>query len=113
MGEWATSVRTQGAHTMPRRGPALGRVSGPPFHSCTFLLCVLARLDPRVTGVTTPRPITLTVGAGIYHRHHDNLEIFLELTITKLRNYEPRILPLNRALYIHTRIMHGKGRNNW
>ena len=50
--------------------------------------------------------------AGIYHRPHDNLEIFLELTITKLRNSEPRILPLNRALYIHTRIMHGKGRNN-
>ena len=47
--------------------------------------------------------------AGIYHRHHDNLEIFLELTITKLRNYEPRTLPLNRALYIHTRIMHGRG----
>ena len=50
--------------------------------------------------------------AGIYHRHQGNLDIFLELTITKLRNYEPRMLPLNRALYIHTRIMHGKGRNN-
>ena len=35
--------------------------------------------------------------------------IFLVLTITKLRNYEPRTLPLNRALYIHTRIMHGRG----
>ena len=36
----------------------------------------------------------------------------LGLTITKLRNYEAEILPFNRGLYIHTRIMHGKGRNN-
>ena len=50
--------------------------------------------------------------AGIYHRHHDNLDIFLELTITKLRNYEPRMLPFDRARYNHTRNMHEKGRNN-
>ena len=37
---------------------------------------------------------------------------FLELTITKLRNYEPRMLPFDRARYNHTRNMHEKGRNN-
>ena len=61
---------------------------------------------------TNKASMTSTGGAGIYHQHHDNLEIFLELTITKLHNYEPRMLPFNRALYNHTRIMHGKGRNN-
>ena len=45
---------------------------------------------------------------GLTRQPHE----ILGLTITKLHNNEPRILPFNRARYNHTHNMHEKGRNN-